>query len=92
MPQLYDAIGVGYQRYRRPDPRIAAAIGAALGDADSVLNVGAVNAMAAAAAAARASILMVPSPHMRRASSRIVAMTTRGNPMRSAQISAKCLF
>ncbi len=41
MTQLYDAIGVGYERYRRPDPRIAAAITDALGTADSVLNVGA---------------------------------------------------
>ena len=41
MTQLYDAIGVGYGRYRRPDPRIAAAIADALGAAESVLNVGA---------------------------------------------------
>jgi SAM-dependent methyltransferase len=41
MAQLYDAIGVGYGHHRRPDPRIAAAITDALGDADSVLNVGA---------------------------------------------------
>jgi len=41
MTQLYDEIGVGYERYRRPDPRIAAAITDALGTADSVLNVGA---------------------------------------------------
>ena len=41
MTQLYDEIGVGYGRYRLPDPRIAAAITAALGDAASVLNVGA---------------------------------------------------
>jgi SAM-dependent methyltransferase len=39
--QLYDAIGGGYGRYRRPDPRIAAAIRRALGDAASVVNVGA---------------------------------------------------
>lgn len=38
---LYDNIGRGYARYRRPDPRIAAAIDAALGDAESVVNVGA---------------------------------------------------
>lgn len=37
----YDRIGVGYRRYRLPDPRIAARIVAALGDARSVLNVGA---------------------------------------------------
>jgi len=38
---LYDRIGSGYTRTRRPDPRIAAAIHAALGDARTVLNVGA---------------------------------------------------
>ena len=37
----YGAIGAGYANYRQPDPRIAAAIGAALGDATTVLNVGA---------------------------------------------------
>jgi SAM-dependent methyltransferase len=41
MSQLYDTIGVGYRALRRPDPRIAAAIGAALGPAASVVNVGA---------------------------------------------------
>lgn len=38
---LYDSIGRGYAKLRRPDPRIAAAIEAALGDAASVVNVGA---------------------------------------------------
>jgi SAM-dependent methyltransferase len=37
----YDRIGTGYSKLRRPDPRIAAAIHAALGDAASVVNVGA---------------------------------------------------
>jgi SAM-dependent methyltransferase len=37
----YDRIGVGYRSVRRPDPRIAAPIEAALGDAGAVLNVGA---------------------------------------------------
>jgi SAM-dependent methyltransferase len=37
----YDRIGVGYSAVRRPDPQIAARIEAALGDAKSVLNVGA---------------------------------------------------
>jgi SAM-dependent methyltransferase len=37
----YDRMGVGYRQVRRPDPRIAARIEAALGDARSVLNVGA---------------------------------------------------
>jgi SAM-dependent methyltransferase len=38
---LYDRIGVGYTNTRREDPRIAAAIHGALGDARTVLNVGA---------------------------------------------------
>ena len=39
--ELYDTIGEGYRRHRRPDPRIRAAIERALGDAESVANVGA---------------------------------------------------
>jgi len=39
--QLYERIGRGYARTRRPDPRIERRIHAALGDATSVLNVGA---------------------------------------------------
>jgi SAM-dependent methyltransferase len=41
MPQLYDTIGVGYRSYRRPDPRIAAAIMRALGERAPIVNVGA---------------------------------------------------
>jgi SAM-dependent methyltransferase len=41
MAHLYDTIGIGYQAHRRPDPRIAAAILHALGNARSVVNVGA---------------------------------------------------
>ncbi|MGE0707542.1 MAG: class I SAM-dependent methyltransferase [Planctomycetota bacterium] len=41
MTALYDTLGVGYSGYRRPDPRIAARIEAALGDALTVVNVGA---------------------------------------------------
>jgi SAM-dependent methyltransferase len=37
----YDQIGRGYREVRRPDPRIAAHLEAAIGDARSVLNVGA---------------------------------------------------
>jgi len=37
----YDRIGVGYASMRRADPRVEAAIRAALGDASSVVNVGA---------------------------------------------------
>ena len=40
-PGLYDRIGQTYTGTRRPDPRIAAAIWDALGDARTVLNVGA---------------------------------------------------
>jgi SAM-dependent methyltransferase len=39
--QLYDRIGTGYTDVRREDPRIAAAIWRALGDARTVVNVGA---------------------------------------------------
>jgi SAM-dependent methyltransferase len=39
--QIYDSIGAGYARVRRPDPRIAAAIRRALGSSQSVVNVGA---------------------------------------------------
>ncbi len=38
---LYDTIGSNYATVRRPDPRIASAIRAALGDAASVVNIGA---------------------------------------------------
>ena len=40
MTQLYDAIGIGYEHYRRPDPRLATAIIRALGEAETVVNVG----------------------------------------------------
>jgi len=39
--QRYEDIGHGYARYRRPDPRIQAAIDEALGDCRTVVNVGA---------------------------------------------------
>lgn len=38
---VYDRIGTGYARTRQPDPRLAARINLALGDARQVLNVGA---------------------------------------------------
>ncbi len=41
MRAKYDSIGIDYAKLRRPDPRIAAMIDAALGDAETVLNVGA---------------------------------------------------
>jgi SAM-dependent methyltransferase len=40
-PDAYDRIGVTYAELRKPDPRIGAYIHAALGDAQSVLNLGA---------------------------------------------------
>jgi SAM-dependent methyltransferase len=40
-PHLYDTIGAGYTVTRRTEPRIAAQVWAALGDAGTVLNVGA---------------------------------------------------
>ena len=39
--QLYDSIGATYTVTRRTEPRIAAQVWAALGDARTVLNVGA---------------------------------------------------
>jgi SAM-dependent methyltransferase len=41
MDALYDRIGTGYTKVRGEDPRIAAAIHGALGDARTVVNVGA---------------------------------------------------
>ena len=41
MAQLYDEIGRDYRAHRRPDPRVAAALTRALGDAETVVNVGA---------------------------------------------------
>ena len=41
MTALYDTIGIGYRRLRRPDPRIAASIHAHLGEARTLVNVGA---------------------------------------------------
>lgn len=39
--ELYDSIGTTYTVTRRTEPRIAAQLWAALGDAETVLNVGA---------------------------------------------------
>ena len=41
MTTVYDRLGSGYAGFRRPDPRIEEAIWGALGDAQSVINVGA---------------------------------------------------
>lgn len=41
MPATYDELGVGYERTRRPDPRIERRLHEALGPATTILNVGA---------------------------------------------------
>ena len=41
MNALYDTIGKGYAQYRKPDPRIAKQIADALGDAQTIINIGA---------------------------------------------------
>ncbi len=41
MPERYDTIGTNYSQYRRPDPRIAAALMDAVGAPESIVNVGA---------------------------------------------------
>ena len=38
---VYDRLGVGYQYVRRPDPRLGRLIEEAVGDAETILNVGA---------------------------------------------------
>jgi SAM-dependent methyltransferase len=58
---IYDAIGTTYTSTRRPDPRIAARIAAALGDAGSVINVG---AGAGSYETARTVLAVEPSPVM----------------------------
>jgi SAM-dependent methyltransferase len=40
-PERYDTIGCGYASHRRPDPRIAAQIWSAVGEASRIVNVGA---------------------------------------------------
>ena len=59
---VYDAIGRGYVVTRRPDPRIARAIDAALGDAATVVNVGA--GAGSYEPAHRRVIAVEPSPEM----------------------------
>ena len=41
MAALYDTIGIDYANLRRPEPTIERAIHGALGDAETVVNVGA---------------------------------------------------
>lgn len=60
--RLYDGIGEGYASTRRADPRVAARIDAALGDAASVVNVGA--GTGNYEPADRAVVAVEPSPAM----------------------------
>jgi SAM-dependent methyltransferase len=39
--KVYDKIGVGYNTYRKPDPRIAAALSREIGTAERIINIGA---------------------------------------------------
>lgn len=59
---LYDGIGVGYSSVRRADPRIETALHRALGDARTVLNVGA--GSGSYEPADRAVVAVEPSPAM----------------------------
>lgn len=59
----YERHGAGYAQRRRPDPRIAARIHAALGDARTVLNVGA--GAGSYEPADRLTLAVEPSPAMR---------------------------
>jgi SAM-dependent methyltransferase len=62
MPARYDTIGRNYAGYRRPDPHLEAQIHAALGDARSVLNVGA--GTGSYEPADRTVVALEPSPVM----------------------------
>jgi SAM-dependent methyltransferase len=73
---LYDRIGVTYARHRRPDTRIAARIADALGDARTVLDVGA--GAGSYEPADRAVIAVEPSWVMIRQRSAAAAPVLRG--------------
>ena len=87
---LYDTIGSGYARFRRPDPRIAARIDAALGGARTVLNVGA--GAGSYEPAGRAVVAVEPSAVMVRqrapGSAPAVRATADRLPFRSASFDA----
>jgi SAM-dependent methyltransferase len=80
-PASYDRIGRGYSDFRRADPRIAAAIDEALGDARSVLNVGA--AAGSYEPAGREVVAVEPSAEM-------IAQRPAGSPS-VVQASAEAL-
>lgn len=86
----YDTIGHGYAAYRRPDPRIAATIEAALGDAGSVVNVGA--GAGSYEPPGRTLLAVEPSAVMIRQRSASAAPCARGLaealPLKSASVDA----
>lgn len=90
MADAYDRIGVGYSDRRQPDPRIAAALDEALGDARSVLNVGA--GTGSYEPAGRAVVALEPSAVMiaQRAAGSAVAVRGRaeGLPFRDGSFDA----
>ena len=73
---LYDRIGVGYAAYRRPDPRIAGRIDAALGSARTVVNVGA--GTGSYEPAERTVVAVEPSAEMVRQRAASAAPAVRG--------------
>jgi SAM-dependent methyltransferase len=90
MPQaLYDQIGTTYTSTRRPDPRIAAAIVHALGDASSVINVGA--GAGAYEPTDRQVLAVEPSRHMirqRRGTANVVQASAEALPLRDGSFDA----
>jgi SAM-dependent methyltransferase len=89
-PILYDRIGVGYADYRRPDPRIARRIEAALGSVRSVVNVGA--GTGSYEPADRAVVAVEPSAEMVRQRAATAAPAVRGAaerlPLRNGSVDA----
>jgi len=74
-PPVYDQIGKTYTSTRRPDPRIAAAITRALGDAKTVVNVGA--GAGSYEPTDRTVVAVEPSTHMLRQRPREAARAIR---------------
>src|SRR5262245_17127204 len=73
---VYDRIGRSYERHRRADPRIAARILAALGDATSVVDVGA--GAGSYEPAGRTAVAVEPSRVLIAQRSREAARAVRG--------------
>ena len=76
----YDRIGVGYSDYRRPDPRVAARVDAALGHCTSVLNVGA--GTGSYEPSNRSVLAVEPSAEMIRQRPRAAARAIQADAMR----------